>query len=165
MNELYLAREANEWTARLRQAAPFVVIGTASIVVGGLMAGATARHSTEHEAWAVAFLVLVCGIAQVALGLGQSLLATTVPARTTIVAELVAFNAGCALVLVGTVAGLLLLTEAGGVLLALALVLLFRAVGGSGARAGWPVNLYRALIAIVLVSIPIGLVLAHLRAS
>ena len=75
------------------------------------------------------------------------------------------FNAGCALVLVGTVAGLLLLTEAGGVLLALALVLLFRAVGGSGARAGWPVNLYRALIAIVLVSIPIGLVLAHLRAT
>jgi hypothetical protein len=44
-------------------------------------------------------------------------------------------------------------------------VLLFRAVGFSGARAGWPVKLYRALIAIVLVSIPIGLVLAHLRAS
>ncbi|HSU93951.1 MAG TPA: hypothetical protein VLI43_09595 [Gemmatimonadaceae bacterium] len=63
MNELYIAREANEWTARLRHAAPFVVIGT--------------------------------GIAQVALGLGQSLLATTIPARTTIVAELVAFNAGC----------------------------------------------------------------------
>ena len=30
MNELYLAREANELAARLRQAAPFVVIGTAS---------------------------------------------------------------------------------------------------------------------------------------
>lgn len=43
MNELYPAREANEWTARLRQAAPFVVIRTASILVGGLMAGAIRR--------------------------------------------------------------------------------------------------------------------------
>jgi hypothetical protein len=165
MNELYVAREANEGTARVRRAAPFVAIGTASIDAAGLIAGATARHPTEHEAWAVAFLVLVCGIAQIALGLGQSLLATTVPARRTIVAELVAFNAGCALVLVGTIAGLLLLTDAGGALLALALVLLFRAVGGAGVRAGWPVNLYRALIAIVLLSIPVGLVLAHLRAA
>ena len=63
---------------------PFVAIGTASIVAGGLIAGATARHPTEHEAWAVAFLVLVCGIAQIALGLGQSLLATTVPALSLI---------------------------------------------------------------------------------
>jgi hypothetical protein len=165
MNELYVAREANGGTARLRQATPFVAIGTASIIAGGLIAGATARHPTEHEAWAVAFLVLVCGITQIALGLGQSLLATTVPPSRTIIAELVAFNAGCALVLVGTIAGLLLLTEAGSVLLALALVLLFRAVGGAGVQAGWPVNLYRALIAIVLLSIPIGLVLAHLKTS
>lgn len=165
MNELYIAREANGAMVRLRQAAPFIVIGTASIIAGGLIAGATARHSTEHEAWAVAFLVLVCGIAQIALGLGQSLLATIAPARSTIVAELVAFNAGCALVLVGTIAGRLLLTEAGSALLALALVLLFRAVRGIGVRAGWPVYLYRTLIAIVLVSIPIGLVLAHIRAS
>lgn len=165
MNELYIACDANGGMARLRRAMPFVAIGTASIVAGGLIAGATARHPTEHEAWAVAFLVLVCGIAQIALGVGQSLLATTVPAKRTIVTELVTFNAGCALVLVGTVAGRLLVTDAGGALLALALVLLFRAVGGAGVRAGWPVNLYRALIAIVLVSIPIGLVLAHLRAS
>ena|SRR6185437_4671719 len=165
MNELYMAREANGGIARLRRATPFVGIGAASIVAGGLIAGATARHPTEHEAWAVAFLVLVCGVAQIALGLGQSLLATTVPARHTIVTELVAFNAGCALVLVGTVAGRLVLTEAGSALLALALVLLFRAVGVAGVRAGWLVNLYRALIAIVLVSIPIGLVIAHLRAA
>ena len=76
-----------------------------------------------------------------------------------------AFNAGCALVLAGTVAERLLVTDAGGALLVLALVSLFRGVGGASVRATWAVNLYRALITIVLVSIPIGLVLAHLRAS
>ena len=77
--------------------------------------------------------------------------------------ELVAFNAGCALVLAGTVA--IARHRCGGALLALALVSLFRGVGGASVRASWAVNLYRALIAIVLVNIPIGLVLAHLRAS
>jgi hypothetical protein len=132
-------------------------------------AGLRLVHLREHAVGlaqsAVAFFVLVCGVAQIALGLGQSLLATTVPARRTIVTELVAFNAGCALVLAGTVAERLLVTDAGGALLALALVSLFRGVGGASVRASWAVNLYRALIAIVLVSIPIGLVLAHLRAS
>lgn len=165
MNELYIAREANGVTARLLRAAPFVTIGAACIVAGGLIAGATARHPTEHEAWAVAFLVLVCGVAQIALGLGQSLLATSGPTRNTIVTELVAFNAGCALVLVGTVVERVLLTDAGSALLALALVLLYRGVRGAGVRAAWPVNLYRALIAIVLLSIPVGLVLAHLRGA
>ncbi|MBK5186975.1 MAG: hypothetical protein JJD97_01955 [Gemmatimonadaceae bacterium] len=165
MNELYIARESSAEAPRLVRAVPFVAIGTACIVGGGLIAAVTARNPTEHESWAVAFLVLVGGVAQIALGLGQALLATSVPAARVIVMELAAYNAGSALVLVGTVVGKVLLTDVGGAILAIALVLLFRGVRGEGGRGGWPVNLYRLLIAIVLVSIPVGLVLAHIRAA
>lgn len=67
--------------------------------------------------------------------------------------------------LVGTVVGKVLLTDVGGAILPIALVLLFRGVRGEGGQGAWPVKLYRLLIAIVLVTIPVGLVLAHIRAG
>lgn len=155
----------SEHLKRWASAAPFVIIGTGCIVAGGLIAAVTARSPSEHGSWAVAFLVLVTGVAQVALGLAQAWLATSVPTGKITVAELVAYNAGSALVLVGTLLERLPLTDAGGALLALALVLLFRGVRTTGTRGGWPVNLYRLLIVVVLVSIPIGLALARMRAA
>lgn len=157
-------RAPTRFTGLWVSAAPFAVIGTACIVSGGLIAAVTAHSPSRQVLWAVAFLVLVGGVAQIALGVGQALLAASAPARRVVIAELVAYNAGSALVLAGTLSARLLLTDVGGALLSLALVLLFRGVHGSRATGGWTVNLYRALIAIVLLSVPVGLVIAHLRA-
>lgn len=149
--------------ARWRLAAPFAVVGIVSIIAGGLVAAVTASVPTRHSSWAVAYLVLVVGVAQVALGLGQALLAAHAPSPRVVAWQFSAFNAGNAGVLLGTLAGNTLVVDVGGALLATALALLLRAVRGGGARGGWALNAYRLLIAIVLVSIPIGLLLSYMR--
>ncbi|HEY5182168.1 MAG TPA: hypothetical protein VIJ07_20760 [Dermatophilaceae bacterium] len=109
--------------------------------------------------WAVAYLVLVAGIAQLALGIGQALLAEPAPSRRILVGEVITWNLGNTAVLAGTVSALAALTDAGGLLLVVALAL---QLGGTrGARVGWLLRAYQSLILIVLVSIPIGLLLAH----
>ncbi len=47
--------------------------GVLSVAVGGLLAAVTAPAPTELGTWAVAYLVLVAGLAQVGLGMGQGL--------------------------------------------------------------------------------------------
>lgn len=148
-----------------RVAGIFVVIGTLCIVAGGMLAAVTAHSPTQQATWAAAFLVLVVGVAQAALGAGQALLASGVPSRSVIGTELLAYNIGSLLVLVGTLSGRLVLLDAGSVLLALALVLFFRGASGMGTRHGRLLLLYRVLVAIVLLSIPVGLLLAHRRGA
>ena len=139
----------------------FVVVGTIWIVTGGLISAVTAHSPTREAMWAAAFLVLVAGVAQAALGAGQALLALRPPSDRLIALQVAAYNVGCILVLVGTVTDRLPLLDAGSALLALALLLLLRS-----ASPGQPGHvllsmLYRALIAVVLLSIPVGLILAR----
>jgi hypothetical protein len=147
--------------ARARPALPFAVIGAACVVAGGLVAAATAPAPSEHGSWAAAYLVLVAGVAQIALGAGQALLASNPVPRRVIAGELTAWNAGNVAVLAGTITGAVPLADAGGALLVVALALLLVGVPGTGWRGGWGLRLYRLLIAVVLVSIPIGLLLAR----
>lgn len=65
-------------------------------------------------------------------------------------------------VIAGTLSGLTAVVDLGGGLLVVALGLLLAAVRHHR-RSGWPFTLYRALIVLVLVSIPIGLILAELK--
>ncbi|WAX56063.1 hypothetical protein M6B22_16170 [Jatrophihabitans cynanchi] len=146
---------------RLRAALPFATVGAACVVGGGVVAAATAHAPTEHALWAVAYLVLVGGVGQLALGAGQAWLAGAPPSTAVLAVEFAAWNVGNAAVIAGTIAGIVWLTDVGGVLLVLALALLL--TGTAGARPGWLLRGYRALIVIVLVSIPIGLVLARVR--
>lgn len=146
-------------TTRRSPALPFTVLGTTCVVAGGLVAAAIAPAPTGQGAWAAAYLVLVAGVAQVALGAGQALLAARYPPRRLVAAQFTGWNAGNAAVLAGTLLGLTPLVDAGGALLMVALALL---VGGvRGGRGGWPVRAFRLLIVVLLVSIPIGLVLAR----
>ncbi|HEY9522757.1 MAG TPA: hypothetical protein VIR33_05925, partial [Thermopolyspora sp.] len=131
------------------------------VIAGGLVAAVTASAPSEHASWAAAYLVLVAGVTQIALGVGQALLATNPASRRVVAGEFTAWNAGNAAVLAGTLAGAIALVDLGGALLVLALALAILAVRGPGRRAGWGLRLYRLLIAIVLVSIPIGLFLAR----
>jgi hypothetical protein len=128
-----------------------------------LVAAAVAMAPSRLGSWAAAYLVLVGGVAQVALGAGQALLASRSPGRRTVAAELAGWNTGNGAVLGGTLLGATWLAGAGGVLLAAALVLALAGTRGAVRHPAWPLHLYRALIALVLVSIPVGLVIAAVR--
>ncbi|HEY5019315.1 MAG TPA: hypothetical protein VII59_21295, partial [Streptosporangiaceae bacterium] len=86
------------WSA----ASPFVAMGTACVVAGGLVAAAVAMAPSELGSWAAAYLVLVGGVAQVALGAGLALLAPRPPGRRAVIAGLAGWNAGNGAVLAGT---------------------------------------------------------------
>ncbi|HET8770629.1 MAG TPA: hypothetical protein VFM71_06580 [Gemmatimonadaceae bacterium] len=139
----------------------FVVVGTTWIVTGGLIAAVTAHSPTREAMWAAAFLVLVAGVAQAALGAGQSLLVSRAPSAKLVAFEVVTYNAGCLLVLAGVLAEALPLLDVGSALLALSLILLLRGASPSEPVRVRFVVLYRALLILVLLSIPVGLVLAR----
>lgn len=156
MSTHVLVGSSPKWSAAL----PFVVLGTACVVAGGLVSAAVAAAPSQHGSWAVAYVVLVGGVAQVAIGAGNAVLAPRLPGRRMACAELAGWNVGNAAVLAGTLLGATWLADVGGALLAVVLVLVLAGVRGGARRPAWPLQVYRALIALVLVSIPVGLVLA-----
>jgi len=154
---------------RLSVALPFTVLGTGCVVVGGLVAAATSPVPSTHASWAAAYLVLVAGVAQVFLGLGEAVLAPHLPSRPQVVAQAGVWNAGNAAVLTGTLTGTVALVDLGGALLVIGLVLLARTVRG-GIRHGtgwerWSLYGFWLLVLVLLVSIPVGLLLARTGAS
>ena len=59
---------------------PFAVAGVGAIVGGGVLASAIAAPApTRHGVWAVAYLVLVLGVGQLAIGAGRVLLKPAAP--------------------------------------------------------------------------------------
>ncbi|MDQ0768900.1 ABC-type multidrug transport system permease subunit [Pseudarthrobacter defluvii] len=152
-------------TGNVKGAVAFGAVALLCVVAGGLVAAVTGPLHLGHGSWAAAYLVLVGGVAQGALGISQYFLA---PHRLTgwkVVAELVAWNGASAAVMGGTLAGNPWVVDAGGVLLVAALALMFQGVRGPGSMPGWALWGYRILVAAVAVSIPVGLFLAHLRAQ
>lgn len=143
---------------------PFFATGAAAIVGGGLASAAAAGNPSYLSSWAVAYLVLVVGVAQIAFGAGVERLAET--GLTTRLAWLIfaAFNLGNAGVLIGTllkdrVSSSVYLVDLGSLLLAAALVL--------GLRIAWRARPSRlrsfvlALTVFLLGSILVGVFLTH----
>jgi hypothetical protein len=143
-----------------------VAIGGVCIVAGGLVAAISAPAPSEQASWAAGYLVLVAGVAQVGLALGWATLDGRDSRRATR-AYPILWNSGNALVLAGTLAGLTVLTDLGGALLLAALIVLLPGLGSPRSRATarrrWLVRAYRGLVLILLISVPVGLVLARLR--
>lgn len=130
------------------------------------MAAVTASSPTEHGVWAVAYLVLVAGIAQIGLAAGQALLTARIPSARTRLAQLLLWNGGNAAVLTGTLAGTVWVVDVGGALLVAALGLVVVVVRAHVVRdsSGGQVAVRRAfqfLVLMLLVSIPIGLWLSR----
>jgi len=137
-------------------------------VAGGLLAAVVAPAPTEHATWAAAYLVLVWGVAQVGLGMGQWLCAGRL-STALVVAQVIGWNLGCAAVVVGTVSGVPAVADVGAVLLVVTLILLAGGLTGGPARRrvgvpSWARLGYGLLITVLLVSVPVGLVLLRLRA-
>lgn len=145
---------------------PFLVAGIICVIAGGLLAAATAYVTTQKTAWATAYIVLVGGVAQIGLGAGVAWLSPAAGSRWARWA-FVGWNLGNIGVLSGQLAGLLVLTDIGTAILVAALVLvLVAARGRQGTEApAHPAVLFafRALVLLLAVSMPVGVILAHLH--
>lgn len=137
-------------------------IAIVAIIIGGIYAAFSAQHPSEFALWATAYLVLVVGIMQ--LSFVGSLYAVTKRSFEKIaVLAFAIYNLGNLCVLYGTYlkgnsSSSTLLVNSGGVLLALSMVLLLYAV--RHAKKTRLLYAYYVLICVILVSMPIGLVLA-----
>lgn len=148
------------------------VVGGACIVLGGLVAAATDPLNLSKGSWLAAYLVLVGGVAQWAMGVTQASPAARRVTATWEWAQAAAWNLGNVGVVVGS------LTDTPGLVDAAAAPLLLAL--GVALRAAWPEPKpasrrrpagaesirwgYRIMLIILMVSVPVGMLLAHLRA-
>lgn len=153
VGEAHLAPSA--WT-HIRSRA-FVILGTIAVVGGGLMSAAIAPHPSYHGSWAVAYIVLVLGVAQLALGVAQTAVTGGTTRSGTITAQVIAFNVGGVATLVGTLMGAAPVLWVGAVLQVIALVLFL--VATAHGRRGATVIVARIITILLLVSTPVGIVL------
>ncbi len=150
------------------------VAGSCFILLGGLVAAVTDPLDLHRGSWLAAYMVLVCGVAQFVMGRAPSWFDDPVNPRLEWT-QLIGWNAGNVLVMVGTLTELPNLVDLGGVILFVILIDMLR---DSMRRSGPPANAmpdaesdvrrwirwgYRSLLVLLVVSIPVGLVLAHLR--
>lgn len=155
--------------AAMDLAAALTLTGTCCVVLGGVIAAVTGPLDLEHGSWLAAYLVLVGGVTQYAMGEARA----RQPGRTQRVAwgraQFGGWNLGSALVIAGTLVGDARLVDVGSVLLVAVLALAGhasrRAAHTTGPRAKMTLfdGAYRALLIVLAVSIPVGMVLSHLR--
>ncbi len=159
------AEPTTQAPSRVWRTNPFRVLGTAWVIAGGLVAAVTSPLQLAHGSWAAAYQVLVAGVAQNAFGTAQRALAPTQPSSRVVAAELLTWNLGSAAVIGGTLIRNPYVVDCGGLLLVAALAIMIRTVRGKGEGPAWALWIYRILLVVILVSIPIGLTLAHIRAE
>src|SRR5699024_5751274 len=135
--------------------------GVVCVVLGGLVAAVTGPLDLAKGSWAAAYLVLVCGTASCAIGTAQTRLTVRPIPPALARSQAAAWGLGNAAVIAGTLTGLRLMAAAGALLLGAALGI---ALGLTrGAARALPLRAYRAALFVLLVSVPIGMILAHLR--
>jgi hypothetical protein len=145
----------------LRQWSPFVVAGSVSILAGGFCAAIDGAVPSQHLAWASAYLVLVCGSAQIVLGGSQALFKVARSSARLAIYEFVAFNIANAAVLVGTLLRFAIVLDVGSVLFLVSPGLFAWAAKGTVTRHRSVTSLYRGAILVLAVSVPVGVLLAR----
>ncbi len=140
---------------------PFTILGTIGVVGGGLLSAVTAANPSYHASWAVAYIVLVVGVAQVTLGVAQTSLTGGTVRRRTVAWEAICWNLGNILVLFGTLTSIPALLYAGMVLLLAALALF--AVAIRHGRRGLLFAVTWVVIVMLLVSLPVGAIIQAIR--
>lgn len=147
------------WTANL----PLLIAGGLAIVAGGLIAAVTGPTAWDHGSWVAAFFVLVAGVAQIGIAAGQARLAPNPATSAFIAVECVAWNAGCLLVVTGTLLSSPATVTVGSMLLVAALGMSMFAVRGAGGQPPLLFWSYASLLTVLLASIPVGITLAWTR--
>jgi hypothetical protein len=141
---------------------PLFVVGGVSIVAGGLTAAVTGPTGWQHGPWVAAFLVLVAGVAQVGLGVGQSHLTAKPMSVRSGAGACALWNSGCAVVIAGTLLSSPAVVSLGSAPLVAVLAMATTSVGGCARRSHVAVA-YLFLLVVLLISVPIGIALAWAR--
>jgi hypothetical protein len=149
-------------SSRWRPSTPLLAAGAVSIIAGGLAAAVTGPTGWEHGSWVAAFLVLVAGVAQISLAVAPVELTTTPATARVAAVECALWNAGCLTVIAGTLVSNPVAVTIGSAPLVATLAISFLAVH---VPVGHPrlAFAYRALIIVLLASIPVGVALAWIR--
>jgi hypothetical protein len=143
---------------RVTAALPFVILAGLSVLAGGLLAAVVALHPSQHAVWTASYLVLVVGILQFALGLGQALLTVDTPAAGLLAGQWLLLNFGNAGVIIGTLIATPPLVGGGSILMLIALALFLYAT--RTVRHRMFAYLYRVLLIFILISIAAGAILS-----
>lgn len=141
----------------------FAVVAVGCIVAGGFVAAATGPLELDHGSWLAAYLVLVGGVTTAAIGVAQHHLPPAPPDPSRVRLQLTCLCVGNAAVIAGTLLTAPLLVDAGGIILGFGLAVAFVLVRGAHDHHRLATG-YRCLLAVVLIGIPVGLILAHVRA-
>lgn len=137
---------------------PLLFTGALAIIAGGMLSAALAAAPTRAVMWLVAYLVLVVGVAQIALGAGQWRLAPRPVPGTLLACQWLLFNGANALVMTGTLLAHPAVVAGGTLALVVALGLFLRGV--HGAVGGWWVYAYRLLVVLLGCSALVGVALS-----
>ncbi|WP_101600536.1 hypothetical protein [Brevibacterium sp. Mu109] len=137
-------------------------------MIGGLVAAVTEPLDLAHGSWIAAYLVLVGGVAQCAMGYAR----TRRPCLTGWWGwgQVGAWNLGNVLVIAGTLASEPPVVDVGSALLVAALVIALQATRPATGRTAtgsvtWIEWVHRILLLILAVSILVGILLSYLRHS
>lgn len=138
-----------------------VGVGSASVVLGGLISAVAGPFELAHGSWLAAYLVLVAGVAQVAMGLAQEYLGGRRVAESAAWVQVACWNLGNAGVVAGTLVARPGLVVVGGLVLLPALAIALLATRNTSRRLlGWA---FRVVVVVLAVSIPIGVGLSAVR--
>lgn len=151
--------DITRWQANLA----LLVTGGVSIVAGGIVAAVTGPTKWDHGSWVAAFLVLVIGVGQIAVGAGQAHLAAAAPSPAFVRVEWGAWNTGCLTIVAGTLWSSPITVSIGSALLLVALAMSMSVVRGSGGGHHRLQLLYQLVVIVLVVSIPIGIALSWAR--
>ena len=138
-------------------------LGWAGILAGGLVAAVSDPLDVYRGSWMAAYLVLVVGVAQVMMSWARRHWGTSRAAAGW--AQCAAWNIGSAGVIAGTLADTSLIVFVSSAVLVAALVIASLDTRRARPTSGDALRLlaYRALLVILAVSIPVGMVLSYLR--
>ncbi|PVZ09120.1 hypothetical protein [Actinomycetospora cinnamomea] len=158
--------------------ARFMVAGGAGcVILGGLVAAITGPLGLENGSWLAAYLVLVCGVGAYAIGTMQARPAPTPMPQAWSLTQLGCWSLANAAVITGAMTGIAIIVDVGVPLLVIALAVALAdalrhdrptesretagyPVPGSNRLAAWA---YHSLLVVLMISAPVGAVLAHLR--
>lgn len=133
----------------------FLMTAVAALLVAGFTAAAVAHAPTRLLVWMVAYLVLVAGVAQGVLGLGQALLPARLPSGRWRAGEWVLFNLGNVGVIVGTLWASTAWVVVGTVLFVASLIAFLFGVRGAG--RGWLLLAFRTVLVMTCLGACVGL--------
>lgn len=139
------------------------LLGVACIVAGGLVAAVSSPLHLATGPWAAAYLVLVCGCAQCLFVVAREGLGLRARSPRELAVQFGCWNVGNAAVLAGGLLAVPALVDVGGVLLVVTLAIELWQARGTGPGPRLLLWAYRAVMLVLLVSIPVGLVLAAIR--